>query len=293
MKSRLSRRRFLVQTSALAGAALPAWVPAEEAPAIAPVDSQGLDFPLIDFHVHLDNSTIGRVAEIGRLRGVKFGIVEHAGTKENKYPKVLSNDEELKGYLAMLDGHGVYKGIQAEWTDWMGCFSREVLAQLDFVLTDAMTLPGKDCQRQKLWEPGYEIGDKQVFMDRMVDWTVQTIVREPIDILANVAWLPPALDPDYDALWTERRMSRVIEAAVRHGVAIEISSSYKLPRMPFLKLAKAAGAKFTFGSNGRDPKMGLLEHSIAMAKELGLKKADMFLPAPDGQKAVQRRQYAS
>ena len=49
-------------------------------------------------------------------------------------------------------GKGVYKGVQAEWTDWMTCFSPEVLAQLDYVLTDAMTFPGKDGQRVKLWE---------------------------------------------------------------------------------------------------------------------------------------------
>lgn len=43
--------------------------------------------------------------------------------------------------------------------------------------------------------------------------------------------------------------------------------------MPFLKLTKKAGAKFIFGSNGRYPKMGLLDSSIQMAKQLGLKRA--------------------
>ena len=86
-------------------------------------------------------------------------------------------------------------------------------------------------------------------------------------------------------------MATVIEAAVKRGIAIEISSSFKLPKMPFLKIAKAAGAKFTFGSNGRYPNMGKLEYSLQMAKELDLKPADMFAPAPNGRKAVQRRKY--
>jgi histidinol phosphatase-like PHP family hydrolase len=287
--SSMTRRDFLSKTSALAASAIAAHSQAAEP--FTPIDSQGLDFPLIDFHVHLDKSTIEQVAELGRQRGVKFGIVEHAGTRENVYPKVLTNDAEMKEYLAMLEGHGVYKGIQAEWTDWMSCFSHEVLAQLDFVLTDAMTMPGKNGLRQKLWEPGYDLTDKEKFMDQYVEWHVKTIANEPIDILANVTWLPPVLLPDYDALWTESRMAKVIEAAVKLGVAIEISSSYKLPKLPFLKLAKAAGAKFTLGSNGRYPNMGLLDHSVAMAKELGLKKPDMFFPAPDGQKAVQRRKW--
>ena len=55
-------------------------------------------------------------------------------------------------------------------------------------------------------------------------------------------------------------------------------SKLTLPRMPFLEMAKAAGAKFTFGSNGRFPEMGKIEFCIATAKQLGLGAADMFRP---------------
>jgi hypothetical protein len=37
--------------------------------------------------------------------------------------------------------------------------------------------------------------------------------------------------------------------------------------------------------------MGKLEYSLQMAKELDLKPADMFAPAPNGRKAVQRRKF--
>ena len=67
---------------------------------------------------------------------------------------------------------------------------------------------------------------------------------------------------------------------------MEISSSYKLPRLPFLRQAKAAGVKFTFGSNGRFPKMGQLDYSVAMARELKLGAADMWSPGPNGPKAA-------
>ena len=49
--------------------------------------------PLTDLHVHLDNSTLDLVLALSGERGVKFGIVEHAGTKENVYPKVLSKEQ--------------------------------------------------------------------------------------------------------------------------------------------------------------------------------------------------------
>ena len=284
-----SRRNFLKKSAALFSVALisKASLKAGDSPS-KPTD---LGFPLVDFHVHLDNSTIEKAMEIARQRNVQFGIVEHAGTKENIYPVVLSSDEDLKKYLANLSGKPVFKGVQAEWIDWMGCFSREVLGQLDYVLTDAMTIRDKSGKRVKMWESGYEMGEKQSFMDRYVDWHVEIMATEPIDIFANLTWLPNALMKEYDALWTEQRMQKIIESALKYGVALEISSSMKIPKIQFLKLAKAAGVKFSFGSNGRYPNMGKLEYSIEMARMLELKPSDMFKPASQGEKATQRRTY--
>lgn len=291
MTAPFSRRRFLGRTVAFSGLALGSFVRSSRGADVP--NAPGFDVPLVDYHVHLDNSSIEQVLPLGAERGVKFGIVEHAGTKENKYPVVLSNDTELKRYLDTLAGKPVYKGVQAEWTDWMSCFSAEAVSQLDYVLTDAMTFPGKDGQRVKLWEPDapqrVEMDDREAFMDRFVDWHVQILAKEPLDILVNVTWLPAALAADHDRFWTPARMQKVIDAAVKHSVAIEISSSYKLPKLAFLRLAQAAGVRFCFGSNGRYPNMGKLEYSLQMAKELGLKRADLWSPAPNGQKAVQRR----
>jgi len=283
----ISRRRFLLRT---AGASVFAWA--------APVVSSAppgpeRSVPSVDFHVHLDNSTLEKVLEVSRERGVKFGIVEHAGTRANEYPTLLSNDEELRRYLRMLEGKPVFKGVQAEWTDWMSCFSPGALAGLDYVLTDAMTFPGRDGRRVKLWTPEaaqqVDLSDKQAFMDRYVDWHVEIMAREPVDIFANLTWLPGGMLERWELYWTPPRMKRVIDAALKYGVALEISSHLGLPKLPFLKLAKAAGVKFSFGSNGRYPSMGKLGYCLEMARRLDLKPANMFQPAPDGQKAFQRR----
>lgn len=292
MNPSISRRRFLQRSAGLGALTLVAGKPLA---AVEDSAGTGLDFPLQDLHVHLDNSTIDQVLALPVARTVKFGIVEHAGTKENQYPIVLSNDAELRARNAMLAGKPVFKGIQAEWSDWMSGFSRAALAELDYVLTDTMTFPGKDGRRVKLWEAGVEdhvdMANREAFMDRYVDWHVKIISRQPIDILGNASWLPGPLAPEYEKYWTPARMERVFAAALKYRVAIEISASFKLPRLGFLRAAKAAGLKFSFGSNGRYPNMGKLEYSIAMAKALGLTRADMFTPAPDGQKAVQRRQW--
>ncbi len=281
----ITRRGFLRQATAAACATTIASTArgedagAEKTAAPCPV-------PLVDLHAHLDNSTVDAVAKLGRQRGVKLGIVEHAGTKENKYPVVLSNDDELRAYLKMLDDHNVYKGVQAEWTDWASCFSKEALAGLDYVLTDAWTFPDRNGKRRKLWEKDADLGDLRTFMDRFVDWHVQKIVAEPIDIMANLTWLPAPVAADFEKLWTEARMRKVIDAAIKHGVALEINATFRLPKAPFLKLAKAAGAKFTFGSNGRYPNMAKLDYAIEMAQMLSLTPADMFVPCAEKKRAT-------
>ena len=87
----------------------------------------GLDFPLEDYHVHLNSMTLEQVIARSRETGVKYGLLKHLGTKENEYPIMLSIDKELLEWIAKLQDQGVYIGAQAEWIDWVPCFSREVL----------------------------------------------------------------------------------------------------------------------------------------------------------------------
>ena len=287
MVHHMSRRNFLAHSAATAAALGPSGR-LFAAEAAGPAKKNDLDFPLVDYHVHRDNTTLDKLLEISRQKGVKFGIVEHAGIKAIKYPVMLSTDDELKRYIASLEGKPVYKGIQAEYVNWMDCFSKEVVAQLDYVLTDAMTIR-QDGKPQKMWEPGLKIGNEERFMDAYVDFYLEILTTEPIDILANASWLPGAMGKAYDALWSEKRVQKVVDAAVKYGVAIEISSSLRLPELPWLKMAKEAGAKVSFGSNIRGPEVGKMDYCVEMAKKLGLTREQMFTPAPPGKKAIQRR----
>jgi histidinol phosphatase-like PHP family hydrolase len=75
-------------------------------------------------------------------------------------------------------------------------------------------------------------------------------------------------------------MKRVVEAAAKRSIAIEINSRLRLPRKPFLKLAKEAGCKFTFGTNNTDAEIGKLDYCFEMIKELDLKYQDIWSPVP-------------
>ena len=92
---------------------------------------------------------------------------------------------------------------------------------------------------------------------------------------------------DYDALWTREPMQRVIDAALRYDVAIEINNRRKIPSLAFIKMAKSAGCKFSFGTNNAEAELGRLEYPIQMVKECGLVWQDIFVPKPGGQKLIQ------
>jgi histidinol phosphatase-like PHP family hydrolase len=280
-----SRRQFI-------GGAAVALVSASQASAQASqaASASGLDFPLEDYHVHLNTLTLDQVVAISQERGVKYGILEHGGTKENQYPIVLSNDKELQDWIAKLDGKPVYKGMQAEFIDWMPCFSKAVFAQLDYVLTDAMTVRLPDGKRQKAFSGGYDPGtDPEAFMKMFVDWHVEILEREPIDLFSHPTWIPTRFNRDFEKLWTPERMKTVIDALKRTGTACEIDCGMRLPRLPFLQMAKAEGVKFSFGSNSQGRMITDLAWSIEMAKTLGLTRKDMFTPAPNGRKPIQVR----
>jgi histidinol phosphatase-like PHP family hydrolase len=170
-------------------------------------------------------------------------------------------------------------------------FSRETAAKFDYIFTDAMTWSDDNGRRMRLWikEEVGEIKDKQQFMDTLVKRAVGILDHEPIDIHANPTFLPDVIAAEYDELWTPERMQKVIEAAKRNDIAIEISNRYRLPSPAFIKLAKKAGVKFSFGTNNGDKNLGRDEYGIEMVKQCGLTWQDMFLPKPDGEKAAQRK----
>ena len=250
--------------------------------------------PRVDYHAHPETGmTVDRAVSLSKKRGVKFGLLQHAGVKESGYADLVSNDAELNAWIHSLEGKPVFKGVQAELLNWPSVFSKETVAKLDYVLSDALTMPDKSGGWIKIWTPAFKCDDVQDFMDRYVDFHEAVMAKEPIDIMANPTFLPEALEPDYDKLWTEKRMRKIIESAVRHHVALEINSRYKVPRLPFLEMAKAARAKFSFGSNAHTADaIGDIDYGVAMYRKLGLTMAEFFHPAPTGKKPIQIRTLA-
>ncbi len=246
------------------------------------------NFPLIDFHVHLKGGlTLEEALALSRRLGVNYGIAVNCGLG---FP--IADDHGIADFLKTMQGQPVFVGMQAEGREWVRLFSPEAVARFDYVFTDAMTFTNRNGRRMRLWIPSeVEVGDSQEFMEMLVERIVGIMNNEPIDIYVNPTFLPASIAAEYDTLWTTERMQKVIDAAVRNGVAIEINNRYRLPSPAFIRMAKKAGAKFTIGTNNAGRELGRIEYALEMARECKLTWQDMWMPKPDGEKPVQIRGF--
>ena len=81
-------------------------------------------------------------------------------------------------------------------------------------------------------------------------------------------------------------MKRVVKVLADNNVALEINARRKVPSAKMIKMAKAAGVKFTFGTNNTGRDLGQLEYCIQMIEECKLTPNDMFEIKPDSLKPV-------
>jgi hypothetical protein len=244
------------------------------------------EFPLIDFHCHLKGGlTMDQACQHARDIAINYGVAANCGLK---FP--VTNDSTLYAYLDGISKEPVFKAMQCEGREWVTLFSPAAVARFDYIFTDAMTWSDLKGRRMRLWIPEETFVDnEQKFMDMLVGKIEAIVSGEPVDIHVNPTFLPPKLAKDYDRLWTTERMDRVIKALKSNDVALEINARFKLPSIAFIKRAKAAGVKFTLGTNnGSNNDLGRLEYCLKAIKEAGLTAGDMFLPRPADDKKVMK-----
>jgi len=246
--------------------------------------------PMVDLHVHLKlGFTLEQALAKSMRDGIQYGLAINCGKGF-----AVQDDASARAFLETMKGVPVFIAMQAEGREWTKMFSRQTVALFDYVFTDSMTWTDNAGKRMRTWIPE-EVGtisDEQEFMNTLVQRTVTILNEEPIDIYVNPTFVPASIASRYDALWTVERMQKVVEAAARNKVAIELNDRYKLPHVAFVKLAKQAGCKFTFGTNNSSAAdLGRCEHGLQMLEECKLVWQDFFVPGLEA-KAIDRKPNA-
>jgi len=228
------------------------------------------DIPRVDLHAHLAGPNAPTPAEavaLSQKLGVRFGVAGEG-----------AEDKGVIAFLERMEGQPMWRGLQVRVSsEWRKNISAQTLARIDYILSDGLTFPDNG-RIIPIWSTKETFADPQDFMDRYVEHNLR-VLAQPIQIWASATLLPASLKDRYDELWTPQRMDRLIQASVKNSIAIEINSRWETPKAGFIRRAKAAGAKFSIGTDQHGAEIGQIEYSLRVAKECGLTAADFFVPS--------------
>jgi histidinol phosphatase-like PHP family hydrolase len=234
-------------------------------------------FQLTDLHIHLKAGfTIENAVAKSEKENIRYGIAVNCGLG---FP--VHSDNQIDSFLVIMKKYPqFYVGMQAEGREWINLFSKESMKKFDYVFTDAMTFTDEKGRRNRIWMKNETwIDDEEQFMEYYVNTIVKIFNNEPINIYVNPTFLPEPMAGRYKEFWTTQRMDRVIEAARKNNIAIEINNRYKIPSAEFIKKAKDSGVKFTIGTNNANANFSGAEYAIEMIKKCRLSEKNFFLPA--------------
>ena len=256
---------------------------------LPPVDEQNdaiirlqqQNFPVIDYHVHLKGGLTKEIAHALSMNyGINYGVAPNAG--EGGVGRMLADDKEVYEYFEEVKPLPFLCGVQGEGRKWTATFSQEALGIFDYLFTDAMTIMDHKIRNSRIYraeEVHYDGVTKEQYMEQIVDQTVKILTNEPADIFANPTYIPEDMQADYDKLWTDERINRVLDVMKEHSIALEINPRYKIPSLKIIQMAKDRGLKFTFGTNNVDANFGKLEYCIEAIEQCGITTDDLWFPS--------------
>lgn len=237
-------------------------------------------YPLMDLHVHRSKDlTIDDIVALSKKLNMQIGVME------NIAPWGIRTDEALKSYIDAIRPYPVFVGLQPMSPGWSKGLSPELIAQADYIIMDPQIVEkgNRYGETIKLWEYNCYIDDADYFMEQNMKHYLRILTGdEPLDVFACPLFLPCCLQREYERLWTKQRLTQIIEAAEARHIAIEINDIVHVPHEDFIRMAKQAGLKFTFGSDSRNHYVGRLDYCKRIAAQCGLTEKDFFVPIRKG-----------
>ena len=237
-------------------------------------------YPLMDLHVHRsDKLTIDDIVVLSKKLNMQIGVME------NIAPWGIQTDEALKSYIDTIRPYPVFVGLQPMSPGWSKNLSAALINQADYIIMDPQIVEkgNRYGETIKLWEYNCYIDDADYFMEQNMKHYLRILTGdEPLDVFACPLFLPCCLQREYERLWTKQRLTQLIEAAEARHIAFEINDIVHVPHEEFIRMAKQAGLKFTFGSDSRNHYVGRLDYCKQVASRCGLTEKDFFVPVRKG-----------
>jgi len=239
---------------------------------------QQQNFPVIDYHVHASRRELNweEWHEKSLADGVEYTFAFNSGIGHQ-----FQSNEQVANFFANNPRLPFFYAMQGEGREWVEIFSKESREMFDLIFADHLTFHDHKGRRIRLWVESEPIIDipEQEYMDMIIDRTIKMLNEEPIDIWVNATRLAIPMMENYDTLWTDERIAKVVKALKDNNIALEINARDKVPSAKIIKAAKAAGVKFALGTNNNNvQQLDRLEYPIRMVEECGLTIDDMWFP---------------
>jgi histidinol phosphatase-like PHP family hydrolase len=228
-----------------------------------------------DLHTHTTFSDgradVAATLAAARRAGFELGISDHYSI-----PYGMQGDRTLARYLDALEQFPVYRAVELD----IGAeqpISPENLAKLDYCVGSLHLVLDADGTRV-LPDRG-SASSLQYYMRCVVEQYERALRLGMHAMIGHPMFLPDLPRDGQEELWTGELQKRFIAAVVDSGVALELSTRYRVPSEETVREALAAGALFAVASDGHGPEaIGAVDYARRLALELEIPDDRFFLP---------------
>ncbi len=233
---------------------------------------QANHFAFIDENIHAGgNFNIDAALQSFYNTGINLGLVIDAGNLEQG-----KETEILVDHLRKYKQLPVFLGLFKNNLTGLEGIPDSITSQFDYIIGDITRFEGSSGQVDVLKD--VNVADKERFMDDYIRAITEGLDKGGLNIWASATLLPESLIPEYDQLWNPARMAKVIDAAKRNNVAIEVCNQKRIPSMSFLKLAKEKGCLFSNGGLFRENQMTEPLYFYEVIGQCKLDYKDVYIP---------------
>jgi histidinol phosphatase-like PHP family hydrolase len=240
----------------------------------------------VDCHAHSTFSdgalSIEQVVERAVSLGVQPGVADHIS---RDVARTIDSIDGVAAYLDELERHPTLRGGEfcyhdALWRELPDGLVRRFTHRIGSL----HSVPLEDGTFVRAFSRRIPEGlTAEVYMRAHIAYLEQFAREMPVDILAHPTLITlPFRAENVDALWTEERETRLVDALFAGGIAFEISNRYP-PHRRLVERAVARGVRISLGSDGHTlHQVADLVKPLSLARSIGVRDEDLYDPRRHG-----------
>lgn len=241
-----------------------------------------------DLHTHTTHSdghaSVKELLQVANEKGYGLGVSDHL------FCGGMNTPEDVQNYLMELEQYPILKGCEANIGEDYS-HRDDIISRFDYVIASVHDVPdlmgksirlseyfGKRAGEDCTWNNPFCLGHSERYLTALLPIIEQTMQTQRMDIYGHCTVLPFCEYLAGSKFLTDWE-NDLISLCKKYKVALEISGLWKEPGLDMVIRARAAGIKFTYGSDCHLIKdICDINYSMEIGKKAGLEEADFLIP---------------